>query len=345
MPSPPVSIMTRVQNKSHFMDTLLHQCSSNQCNASTSSMDMKILYIVLVHEYGSFVGRLIDSLNNQQHSQTFIVHVDKKNSSDSVYQYLINRYQYADNVYILSDNYRQSLVWGGFSIVNATLSALKYAIDELQISFDYAINLSGTTYPLKSNSQIRNVLAEIPGRVLMQVDDQPLRPHPELWGHYEECDARLHRISRLTLPRGLNLYLGSQWFALPYQIAKWMVHDDLPIAFIEYSQHTVVADETYFATMWRSSPYCDAQSASLILYANFGQWESERIKEKRDPSKCLSSDPNVCGRSPVTLLKQLDEETLIQTPHLFARKFDPNNPDSVRLLDAIDTWRYENEAI
>jgi hypothetical protein len=38
-----------------------------------------------------------------------------------------------------------------------------------------------------------------------------------------------------------------------------------------------------------------------------------------------------------------DADTLKNTPHLFARKFDPDNSESVRLLDTIDVWRAQEE--
>lgn len=38
---------------------------------------------------------------------------------------------------------------------------------------------------------------------------------------------------------------------------EWIVKDPLPISFMEYAAHIVVADENYFTTMFMNSPYCD----------------------------------------------------------------------------------------
>jgi Core-2/I-Branching enzyme len=159
--------------------------------------DLAILYVMLVHEYPEFVERIIDSLNEPQH--TFIIHVDLK--SPEARTKLLRSAESRSNVFLVKPEYSQRVNWGGYSAVNATLQAMKYAVD-LDRPFHYMQLLSGTSYPIKSNYEIRTELALRPGAIYMDVHDAPSLPHDTMWFHYVECDDRLHRINRLSLLRG-----------------------------------------------------------------------------------------------------------------------------------------------
>ena len=136
------------------------------------------------------------------------------------------------------------------------------------------------------------------------------------------------------------MYIGSQWFAIPRHLVEWYLVNDLPNEYIYYAQHVIVADENYFQTLFKNSPYCGDLITTNFLFVLFDKWENERVDaiEDRDPRKCLSPNPNFCGRSPTTLT--LPYKKLIEvTRDLFARKFDSSNPSSLELLSEIDIWR------
>lgn len=159
--------------------------------------DLAVLYVVLVHEYPEFVERIIDSLNEPQH--TFVLHVDLKSSEAR--EKLLRSAESRPNMFLVKPEHSQRVNWGGYSAVNATLQAMKYAVD-LDRPFHYMQLLSGTSYPIKSNHEIRSELASKPGAIYMDVHDAPSLPHNTMWFHYVECDDRLHRINKLSLLRG-----------------------------------------------------------------------------------------------------------------------------------------------
>ena len=96
--------------------------------------------------------------------------------------------------------------------------------------------ISGTSYPIKSNLAIRTELSQHPGAIYMDVSPGTNQPDPVTWFHYVECDDALHRIARLSVPRGMHMYLGSQWFAIPYHVVQWLVDDVLPFQYSLYAQ-------------------------------------------------------------------------------------------------------------
>ncbi len=310
-----------------------------------SPEDISILYIVLIHDHADFAERLLRTLDEPQH--TFVVHVDLK--AKQVYDSLVafqaqakQKQQLRGKLHILSNEQgRENGAWGGFTLVNATLNSMKFAIKE-SIQFDYMVHLSGTTYPLVDNFSIRTALSQNPGRTYMDVHSKPNRPSVDTWFNFVECDGAVHRVSRLTELRGMSMFVGSQWFAMPWHVVHWFATNQLPRDYIHYAKHIVVADENYFATMFKNSPYCGELEKSNQVFVLFDKWENEKNANKtdRDPRKCLHPNPDRCGRSPTTLT--MDYKRLLQaSTMLFARKFDPENNNSMALVEEIDKWRLD----
>ena len=170
--------------------------------------EMAILYIMLVHNNSQFVERIINSLNEPQH--TFIIHVDLK--AVAVREELISTAALKPNVFLVEVERSQRVNWGGYSAVNATIEGMKYAMT-LGRHFHYMQLLSGTSYPIKSNLAIRTELAQQPGAIYMDVFEEPSVPHESVWFHYVECDDRLHRIHKLSIIRGkVNFSSSSDFF-------------------------------------------------------------------------------------------------------------------------------------
>ena len=128
------------------------------------------------------------------------------------------------NVHILSDHQRVNISWGGFNIVQATLNGIQHIL-EAGLSFDWLINFSGYTYPLVSNANIRGYLAELP-RDANVMEARPSEPTAQAWHNFVECDNRMRRIWQLAKPRGITMYVGSQWFVITRTFAEYVTHDE-----------------------------------------------------------------------------------------------------------------------
>ena len=165
---------------------------------------LSIMYLILVHDHEQFVERIISALDEPQH--TFVIHVDLK--AIKSYQYLLKISKISNNnnknVFVVENKVSQRVNWGGYSVVNATIQGMKYAW-ALKRPFDYLQLISGTSYPIKSNQAIREELAQNPGALYMEIIPQPTIPQDGTWFHYIECDDAIHRIWRLSPPRGTVL--------------------------------------------------------------------------------------------------------------------------------------------
>ena len=297
--------------------------------------DLAVVYVILVHDNAVMAERIVGALDEPQH--TFVVHVDQK--APAVHAALSRAVEGRNNVFVMDRMYSHRVNWGGFSVVNATIQAMYFALNTGR-PFHYLQLISGTSYPIKPNAAIRAELAQRPGAIYMDVSPMPNLPDPITWFHYVECDDALHRIARLSVLRGMHMFVGSQWFAIPHHVVRWLVEDPLPYQYSLYAQYVVVADENFFATLVMNSPYCADVVQRNSLFVLFDKWENERNKQRgdRDRRKCLSPDPDHCGRSPSTLTL-LFKRLLEASRASFARKFDPSDPSSLELLDVIDRWR------
>ena len=191
-----------------------------------------------------------------------------------------------------------------------------------------------------------------------------------MWNEFVECDGALHRIGKLPLIKGMNMFVGSQWFSIPKHVMNWLLHNPLSLQYMEYAKSIVVADENYFQTLLKNSPYCNDLINNNYVFVLFDKWEHDKSNDNntntnnkkhmnrivndknisqtidlttnRDLRKCLYSDPDICGRSPTTLT--LNYKKLLQISRaMYARKFDVNNHESIELINMIDKWILHNE--
>lgn len=317
-------------------DNTANNIQLQSCNINDEDTDIAIMFIMLVHDDALMTSRIIKNLNDS--TNLFIIHADSKTSLRSMYQlkYLLKAYH---NLYIMEDQI--DITWGGFSIVNATLAAIKYG-SSLQLHFDYIINLSSSHYPIKSNLCIKQTLSKRRNdngegdKIYMRYNNRPIHPSPSLWYSYVECDQSMHRIAPLHFIDSIDIYSGSQWFLLPSYTIDWLLHSDFSRDFIEYAKHILIPDEIYFITLFKNSPYCNQIVNQNYVFAKFLDWDVSyhQMDNKEKKLKCLSVNQMHCGRSPY-LLNYTHRNELTSTVNLnfFARKLSIND---IQLLDEID---------
>jgi Core-2/I-Branching enzyme len=231
-----------------------------------STFDVKICYGILAHDSAAATIRLIEAVDEP--TTQFIVHIDAK--YDETHQQMKEYAAKRDRVVVLDDDYRVRVNWGGFNMVNATMQILNYA-ENHQIDFTHFIHMASTAYPIASNRRIRNTLAAYPVDAnFLHIILRPNRPHHSIWNYFVECDDRLHRIHRLPPiteeTHGADFYTSSQWFIISKEFASFLANpeqaptDSFLRQYWDYIQHVVVADESFFGTVLRNTPFCNKVS-------------------------------------------------------------------------------------
>ena len=327
-------------------------------------------YLLVVHETPQQITRLIEALEEGTR-HNFIIHVDDKPQSESTYNYLLKYASQRSHVHVLETG-RQSVAWGGFNVVQATLNGLAYALDVLDGKFDWIVTASGYTYPLASNRTNREELARHPSDTeFLEIRPQPNDPMPRAWHQFVECDGKMRRITRLLPPRKIKMYMGSQWMVITRDFAAYATGRESPrqrrsFAAQYAARYTMVRARRYdlgVPSCWgglvsirrwwqmRTSsdhsvvaqilPMCHKHYNQNFLHVQFDQWESDKV-EGPAQNKCLQPDPRHCGRSPTTLT--LDYMPVLELGGaLFARKFDATY--DAKILDAIDANRRSQDAV
>lgn len=294
-------------------------------------MQLNLCYAIMTHDKPDATIRLIEALHEEGH--VFIIHVDGKETSDST-QVALEKYAASHPyVHVLPNSWRIRVNWGGYSMVEAALQTLKYAfaIDrplDPPLRFHKFVQMASSTYPIASNTKIRNQLASYPLNAnFMDVVFKPVSPGNHDWHYFIECDDAVHRIYRLPALRenifgGIDMYTASQWFIISREFAKYLAMSpsrSLVKNFSEYAKHVVVADETFFGTVLRQTRFCYHHHNDNFLHVQFDRWENEISDEQRDERKCLMPNDDHCGRSPTTMT--VDYLPMLEISNdLFARK-------------------------
>lgn len=290
---------------------------------------MEKAYIVLAHKNANQVLRLLTALDDG--NATFFLHLDKK-CDPSIFTKIK---EYGDAVVFIE---KVDALWGGFSLVQATLHALK-AIQNYPKKFEYITLLSGQHYPIKSNAFINDYLRETPYKIFIEYTSIPnyqrWRPRGGMFRidkyflglkvHQRIVAKTLNFLSgkidffKRKLPKNMKPYAGSQWWTIDNQAMDYILEfvENNP-DYTSFHKRTFAPDELFFHNILLNATDEFLQPGitnNNLLYMNW---------------------PDTKKGHPETLQAK-DLEQITSSDALFARKFDmEQEPD---LLDYVDTIR------
>ncbi len=268
--------------------------------------ELQLLYVILTHDQPEATIRLVESLYVPDVTR-YVIHVDGKEAADPTYHRLveyaakmndiaIHKHGKEEYIRIVPNENRVRVNWGGFTMVKATLMALRtvFGLDYYDkhpgvpgrdihdnphaFSFHKLVHLASTTYPLASNTEIRETLASHPlDANFLHIILRPNNPSPSVWNYFVECDDALHRIYRIQplmfeRGNGIDIYTSSQWFIISREFA-WYLASPPKESFVEYYlkyiEHVVVADEAFFGTVVRNTHFCATLHNDNLLHLQF----------------------------------------------------------------------------
>lgn len=296
---------------------------------------MKIAYLILAHNNPRHLLRLIRALSSS--SSSFFIHVDRKSSLEEFAN--IKR----DNVCVSHE--RIPVYWGDFSQVEAVLVLLRIALTE-QRRFDYFVLLSGTDYPLQSESYVEKFFERNEGKEFMNILPMPCdacgKPISRLTSYKTRPGDPISKIVKLvrkllvtigTLPTerdyksylgNLVPYCGDQWWALSREACEYIQSfvTNEPRA-VNFFKHTVVPDESFFQTILGNSPY-KAKMQRNLTYADWSRGGSNPLYITETHIKLLTATASIT----------LDDVYGVGEI-LFARKFSDEAEQMVLRLDQL----------
>lgn len=303
-----------------------------------SADDISIFYLVMAHRSPAQTARLIRALQHPNHH--FAVHFDGKSTPELRAEMAALAAQHA-NVRMIPLERSVNVTWGGWGMIEALLTGIETAVHgadkssdggEGSTPFDFFMDISESTYPLKSDAFIRGSLATYnPEGNFFGYNKMDV--HANEWFSYVECDNVVHRVGKAQLPHGVELQVGSQWVVLTPPFMRYLVADTKQVPdFSTYMRTTRIPDESFLQTVGMISPHCHSIEKVDHTFINWDKNEPDTRK------KCLMANPAHCGRSPVSL-RIADLPLLQASNQFFARKFDPDVEASMELMDLLDEIR------
>jgi hypothetical protein len=281
-----------------------------------------VAYLILAHGSPEQLLRLVQAL--PRNSPIFI-HFDRR-SDQALYSRAATLLGNRPKLEFVD---RYTCRWGGIGIVEGTISAIRGLVRS-KIDFDYAILLSGSDYPIKSNRQIARFLQERQGSEFIE---SFLLTERNRWsdqgGYFRAPDRFLARHIRFRskvfrmpglrrLPAGLKPYGGSQWWCLSNIAIRYIADfTDRNPQLLAFCRSSFIPDEAYIQTVISNSHFADhvVQDDLRVI-----------IWDRPQPPY------------PATLTLD-DLDMLSSSPKLFARKFDLNKcPEIYKALDELNAY-------
>lgn len=274
-------------------------------------------YILQIHKNPDQVNKFIEQLIADEQADVF-VHIDKES-----YKTMNGKIMKDPHVKVLKESVNCD--WGDIGQVDATLLLLKEVIIS-ENEYDFVCLRSGQDLLVKDG--FKSLLIANRGKIYMnyrKMDDQHLGfmnmnwPKSARRRYTAAHPIRLYRRLMLTFySKGINLspntnrwpkeyafYKGSQWFSVPFEVARYMVNflEDNPW-YYKFFQHTLVPDESFFQTLIMNSPFKHSVINNNQMFLKWG----ETLGERNSPQNLTMGDIQAIEKS----------------NHYFARKFDEN---------------------
>lgn len=185
--------------------------TQTQTLASSPSRHVRIAYFIMIHHKPDVFREMFQKIYTRD--QFYLIHIDRKAKAEVTEDIQLYLVQFP-NVYILES---MNIVSGGFSMIQAELNAMEYLLN-VNLEWDYFVNLSGEDFPLKSQDIIRRFLTENNGRnYLFYYDQKFYRPDTlqRIQNHFTELT---HKISSFIYKRefmeGVVPYIGGNGLSL-----------------------------------------------------------------------------------------------------------------------------------
>lgn len=314
-------------------------------------MAPNIAYMILAHHQPRQLARLVHRLN--QPNAWFFIHIDKKSPAE-VTNTLQQLLKTTNKVVIMNQH---DVNWMGYTTIEAELSLMQAAVDT-GVPFKYYVLMSGQDYPIKSNNYINEFFAShtedflsynkmaymgqiyVDKHTLYHFRDIPyLNPRnpkriPALVYLYFGLHRKVARLFPRKFYNGMELYFGSQWFALTHHTVQYI------LSFVKNNEGYVRSmknsdgpDENFFQTIIMNSE----RRNNVFGYEQFEKWLQTRKEGEQfyaEYSSLRYMDWSERAKTKPAVLDMTYWDDLKNSPDLFARKVDEKA--SAELLNNLD---------
>ncbi len=259
--------------------------------------------------------KIILLLNDKRND--FYIHIDKKCTSFKYHEF--KSLPKFSNIFFTD---RISVSWGGFSQIECELLLLKQATKK---KYDYYHLLSGADMPLKTADEIHAFFDAHSGKEFVHFVCNNINNNRQVLSrvslyHFLQKHTRQNKAANLmervllktqkllTIDRTRKYHIdlfgfGANWFSITHELACYILSKEIEIKTV--FRYTTCCDEIFLQTLILNSPFQDR-----LYYKKF---DNNYIA-------CLRYID--WKRGTPYVFRSEDFKELMDSPYLFARKFD-----------------------
>ncbi|XP_062841097.1 xylosyltransferase 2 [Trichomycterus rosablanca] len=311
----------------HVLSSAGQQVDIIDNDLSSLENPVRVAFVLMVH--GRSVRQLKRLLKAIYHKDHFYyMHVDKR-SNYMHREVLLMAEQYSN---VRATPWRMVTIWGGASLLKAYLLSMQDLLSMLDWKWDFFINLSATDFPTRTNDELVAFLS-------LNHDKNFLKSHGRenarfikkqgLDRLFHECDNHMWRLGERTIPEGLDVSGGSDWFSLTRRFVEYVVNskNELVMGLKQFYTYALLPAESFFHTVLGNSHMCDTLVDNNLRVTNWNRKLGCKCQYKHIVDWCGCS-PNDFKPADLIRIQQLTR------PTFFARKFESTvNQEAIDILD------------
>ncbi|KAM7372188.1 hypothetical protein PAMP_009377 [Pampus punctatissimus] len=228
--------------------------------------------------------------------------------------------------------WRMVTIWGGASLLKAYLRSMQDLLSMLDWKWDFFINLSATDFPTRTNDELVTFLSHHRDKNFLKSHGRENARFIKKQGLdrlFHECDNHMWRLGERSIPEGLEVSGGSDWFALTRRFVEYVINsqDDLVSGLKQFYSYALLPAESFFHTVLGNSHMCDSLVDNNLRVTNWNRKLGCKCQYKHIVDWCGCS-PNDFKPQDLIRIQQLTR------PTFFARKFESTvNQEAIDILD------------
>ncbi|XP_069381468.1 xylosyltransferase 2 isoform X2 [Paralichthys olivaceus] len=288
---------------------------------------IRVAFVLMVHGRAvRQLKRLIKAIYHRDHY--YYIHVDKR--SGYMHREVLQLAQQFPNV--RATPWRMITIWGGASLLKAYLRSMQDLLSMLDWKWDFFINLSATDFPTRTNDELVAFLSQNRDKNFLKSHGRENARFIKKQGLdrlFHECDNHMWRLGERSIPEGLEVSGGSDWFALTRRFVEYVINsqDDLVTGLKQFYSYALLPAESFFHTVLGNSHMCDTLVDNNLRVTNWNRKLGCKCQYKHIVDWCGCS-PNDFKPQDLIRIQQLTR------PTFFARKFESTvNQEAIDILD------------
>ncbi|KAG9264541.1 xylosyltransferase 2 [Astyanax mexicanus] len=311
----------------HVLSSAAQQIDIIDSDISKVENPVRVAFVLMVHGRAiRQLKRLLKAIYHKDHF--YYIHVDKR--SNYLHREVLQMAELYPNV--RATPWRMVTIWGGASLLKAYLRSMQDLLSMLEWKWDFFINLSATDFPTRTNDELVVFLSQNRDKNFLKSHGRENARFIKKQGLdrlFHECDNHMWRLGERTIPEGLEVSGGSDWFSLTRRFVEYVVtsQDELVNGLKQFYTYALLPAESFFHTVLGNSHMCDTLVDNNLRVTNWNRKLGCKCQYKHIVDWCGCS-PNDFKPTDLIRIQQLTR------PTFFARKFESTvNQEAIDILD------------